>query len=146
MAARKDTVELCSQHIEELEALEKRRYNEKAGIDREDLLKTEPGAGSSGPRRPYGAPEEGRGGGNADRKALFEGASSGKKKKEDDPFKSNLPAIDDDTELVNEDFRRMNERNEQIVCFLALVDCHSIGRTMSCRISAGVSSSSRTLR
>jgi hypothetical protein len=118
---RQETVELCFQHIEELDNLEKRRFNEKMGVDREDLMKSDGTGAGPGPRRPYGplGGEENAttGKGASDRKALFEGASNGKKKKgEADPFQSNLPAIDDDTELVNDDFRHLNERNEHIVC------------------------------
>jgi hypothetical protein len=66
-------VTLCNQHIEELDSLEKRRFNEKAGIDREELMHTT--GGDQGPRKNYG---ERTGNESPDRQALFEGATSGK--------------------------------------------------------------------
>jgi hypothetical protein len=129
-----------------LEFLEKRRFNEKAGIDRDDLLKSE-GAGPSGPRRPYGGSSENLGKGSDNRRALFEGASGGKKKKEADPFQSNLPDIDDD-ELVKDDFNKMNERNKLIVSFSLCVELgltRHPNRTMNSKILERASKSSRTL-
>ncbi|KAJ3092779.1 hypothetical protein HK102_003042 [Quaeritorhiza haematococci] len=116
LVRRREIVQLCFQHIEECENLEKRRFNEKAGVDRLELLRGSV-TSSGGPRRPYGITSDGDGvETNADRAALFEGAANARARKkadEDggaDPFlNSNLPDID-----VDEDFEKLNERNKMI--------------------------------
>ena len=76
--ARRETVTLCNQHIEELDNLEKRRFLDQADLDRGELFSGASGDASKtsqGERRTYGsaAPKEA----NSDRQALFEGASPG---------------------------------------------------------------------
>lgn len=112
LSIRREIVALCHQHIAECEDLEKRRFLEKLGVDRAELM--DGGSGDGEPRRPYGkeAPVET----NENRRALFEGgnkkkggAATSKKNAEPDPFATELRDID-----VEEDFKEMNQRNEII--------------------------------
>lgn len=78
LQAKKETVLLCGQHVDELDNLEKRRFLDQTNVDRVDLLS---GAGQTGLGIKSGAPRVyGTGLGIAanagsDRQALFEGAS-----------------------------------------------------------------------
>lgn len=75
LGVRREIISLCNQHIQECEELEKRRFADKEGIDRAELLQ-EPaqaaGISVDGKRRPYGAQEKPES--NEVRRALFEGA------------------------------------------------------------------------
>lgn len=80
---RREVVELCKQHITEVEDLEQRRFAEKLGADRGELLKGSDSEGGSPKskksekRRPYGQEGEMEEK-NSNRKALFDGKKKGK--------------------------------------------------------------------
>ncbi|KAJ3391206.1 hypothetical protein HDU92_009161 [Lobulomyces angularis] len=118
LKARKEIVELCGQHLAECDDMEKRRFLEKNGVDRSELLQGGTGVSTAVQvRRPYGTDfSQEKMEVNDTRKALFEGTTDkGRKKKADqelvtdDPFVSKLPEID-----VEEDFKLMNEKNKLI--------------------------------
>ncbi|KAI9100378.1 hypothetical protein DFS34DRAFT_578611 [Phlyctochytrium arcticum] len=84
LAHRKEILELCQRHIEEVENLEKRKFNDQYTDARVELLRgNQGGAGKGG-----GASEE---------------------EPPPDPFASELPDID-----VEDDLKRIGERNKQI--------------------------------
>ncbi|RKO94094.1 hypothetical protein BDK51DRAFT_18899, partial [Blyttiomyces helicus] len=88
LAERKEILELCQKHIEELENLEKRRFNDGYTENRVELL--------SGGRARTAVGRSAGGGG---------GPSSG----EADPFTSELPDIE-----VEEDLKAIQERDKAI--------------------------------
>ncbi|KAJ3283571.1 hypothetical protein HDU79_008954 [Rhizoclosmatium sp. JEL0117] len=90
----KEIFDLTNKHIEEVESLEKRRFNEGYAMDRKDLMQ---GATSKGISGMGGA-------------AGVKGNYGGNYGDEKDPFNNtNLPDID-----VEEDFKKMNEKNKAI--------------------------------
>lgn len=71
LAARREITNLCGLHVDELDNLEKRRFNEKIGVDRAELLATTGDTGTAaftGPRRNYGETQE-----SPERNTLFDG-------------------------------------------------------------------------
>ncbi|KAJ3331278.1 hypothetical protein HDU76_003613 [Blyttiomyces sp. JEL0837] len=96
---RKEVLDLTLKHIEEVENLEKRRFNEGYAIDRAELMAGGKAGGGGGVGGHKGV---GTYGGNyGDQNQGDQG---------DDPFmNSALPDID-----VEEDFKNINERNQQI--------------------------------
>ncbi|KAJ3379180.1 hypothetical protein HDU84_006979 [Entophlyctis sp. JEL0112] len=99
VAEHKEVLELTIAHIEELDSLEKRRFNEGRAMDRADLMAgaTTPVRGISG-MSPTGY--TGNYGGNYEK----------------DPFSSELPDID-----VEDDFKHMNEKNKAIDADLEVI-------------------------
>ncbi|KAJ3021661.1 UNVERIFIED_CONTAM: hypothetical protein HDU68_009524 [Siphonaria sp. JEL0065] len=94
LAQYKEILELTNKHIEEVESLEKRRFNEGYAMDRTDLMA---GATNKG-----GISGVGTGGGR--------GNYGGHYAENKDPFNNTeLPDID-----VEENFKRMNEKNKAI--------------------------------
>ncbi|TPX49446.1 hypothetical protein SeMB42_g01576 [Synchytrium endobioticum] len=86
-AKRKEITDLCHKHVEEVEALEKKKFTDRVGNDRLELLTT---TGAGGARYRAGASKGGDG----------------------DPFmNSDLAPIDPD---VDEDLKKMKERNHDI--------------------------------
>ncbi|KAJ3294387.1 hypothetical protein HK104_003634 [Borealophlyctis nickersoniae] len=92
---RREVLTICQQHIEELENLEKRKFNEAYAADRVDLLSGGRGGVGGFGGRARGGPSGAGGAGGAE---------------EPDPFmNSELPDID-----VEEDFKIIDERNKNI--------------------------------
>ena len=115
---RKEVLTLCQQHVAECDELENRRFAEKMGADRNELMFDATGSTKSTGNGNAGEEV------NENRKALFEGATSKKRKKgkkevANDPFKLELPDIE-----TEEDFRQMRQNQDELVrqkyCFLLL--------------------------
>ncbi|KAI9330383.1 hypothetical protein DFJ73DRAFT_858936 [Zopfochytrium polystomum] len=99
LAERKEILDLTLRHIEEVENLERRRFNEGVAIDREELMA---GGNTGVAGRAGGHRAIGTYGGHYD--DVSPSSPSGA-----DPFESGLPDID-----VEEDFKAINERNRAI--------------------------------
>jgi t-SNARE complex subunit (syntaxin) len=128
LKTRRELVQLCNQHVTEVEELETRRFLDKIGAERSELMKQSDGESEGKPRtristserRAYGQEGEMEEK-DSSRKALFGGRNRTKStwlmpnrilegaKVETDPFKSDLPDID-----LEQDFQEMNLNNKVI--------------------------------
>ncbi|KAJ3122711.1 hypothetical protein HK100_011867, partial [Physocladia obscura] len=91
LAEHQEILTLTLAHIDELESLEKRRFNEGRALERAELMAGATNAGSNA----TGGKMKGNYGGNYG--------------SEKDPFTSELPDID-----IEDDFKQMNENNKAI--------------------------------